>query len=246
MLRKNFNLILKSTKLIAPQVRHLQFECEDGMPFHFVPGQFITLHIPSEGKTLRRSYSVANTYHDDSNNVEFAASYVEGGVASKLLFEMQPGDKVSATGPFGRLVLRDEHPARYILVATGTGVTPYRSMLAEIEKRFKEQKDLEVILLFGVRKSEDLLYGQEFVAFAEKNSRFKFRAYYSRVYPDNPSPYEFSGYVLNAFSEINPNPHQDIIYLCGNPNMIDEVFALLVGHGFATENIRREKYISSN
>ena len=53
--------------------------------------------------------------------------------------------------------------------------------------------------------------------------------------------------MLNAFSEIKPNAKQDIVYLCGNPNMVDEVFTLLVkSYAFPTDIIRREKYISSN
>ncbi len=74
-----------------------------------------------------------------------------------------------------------------------------------------------------------------------------FHAYYSRVKLQDVLSYEHTGYVLNAFSEIKPNAKQDIVYLCGNPNMVDEVFTLLVKtYAFPTEIIRREKYISSN
>lgn len=246
MQRKNFTLILNSAKLIAPTVLHLNFHIEGEAVFQFIPGQFITLHIPGPVKELRRSYSVANIYHDGSNTIEFAASYVEGGVASELLFNLKPGAKVTASGPFGRLILRDEQPKRYILVATGTGVTPYRSMLVEIEKRLHAQEQLEVVLLFGVRKPEDLLYRDEFTDFASKNPRFQFCAYYSREQPPQPKPYENKGYVKDAFANLNPDPQRDVVYLCGNPNMIDEVFALLVSKNFPTENIRREKYISSH
>lgn len=246
MQRKEFQIVLQRSELIAPGVRHLVFACEDNQDFVFIPGQFITIHIPTAAKVLRRSYSIANSYHDGGATVEFAASYVEGGVASELLFNLKPGDKITASGPFGRLILRDEEPARYILMATGTGVTPYRSMLVEIEKRLQHQPNLQVAVVFGVRKSEDLLYGDEFLAFAQKNPRFEFHAYYSRESISNPQSHENSGYVSHIFEKIEFNPIHDVFYLCGNPNMIDEVFAKLVERGFATENIRREKYISSH
>jgi NAD(P)H-flavin reductase len=41
------------------------------------------------------------------------------------------------------------------------------------------------------------------------------------------------------------NPDEDIVYLCGNPGMIDESFAYLKDKGFALQRIIREKYISS-
>lgn len=246
MQRKQFPLVLNWTKPIAPSVLHLNFHIEGETTFQFIPGQFITLLIDTPAKQLRRSYSVANTYHDGSNIIEFAASYVEGGIASELLFNLNPGDKLTASGPFGRLVLRNETPARYIFVATGTGVTPYRAMLVELEKRLSEQEQLQVVLLFGVRKPEDLLYGNEFGEFAAKNPRFEFRAYYSREFPESAKPHEYPGHVSKAFAEINPNPQHDVVYLCGNPHMIDDIFAILVNQGFPTENIRREKYISSH
>jgi NAD(P)H-flavin reductase len=42
------------------------------------------------------------------------------------------------------------------------------------------------------------------------------------------------------------DPENDIAYLCGNPDMIDQAFDRLTQKGFSPKNIRREKYISSN
>lgn len=241
--RETFTLVLKQAECIAPQVRHLVFQREDGAPFIFIPGQFITLLLEGDGKLLRRSYSIANAHINGSNTVEFAASYVEGGTASQKLFNLQPGETVTASGPFGRLILRDEQPERYLLIATGTGVTPYRAMLQEIEKRLQQQENLRVALLFGVRTPEELLYRDEFVTFAERQPRFEFRAYYSRARCHER--YEHQGHVQTAFMDIQLDPVKDIVYLCGNPNMIDEAFAQLTAKGFASQNVRREKYISS-
>lgn len=248
MIKKEFLLVLQNSRQIAPTVKHFIFHREDGEICDFIPGQFITLHIPTSEKILRRSYSIANRTHEASDKIEFAASYVPRGTASDLLFTMQLGDKVVATGPFGRLILRDEQPPqRYVFVATGTGITPYRTMLSELAQRFKKHPFFKVVLLFGVRKPEDLLYREEFTAFAEKNTWFEFRACYSRIKLEQPLPYEYEGRVLNALNAINPNSKQDIFYLCGNPNMVDEVFSLLINtYAFPSEIIRREKYISSN
>lgn len=243
MSRNNYSLTLQWAEMISPHVRHLAFKCESEQPFTFIPGQFITLVIETDTKQVRRSYSIANRRVNPDNIIEFAASYVEGGIASQLLFNIQPDEKVTATGPFGRLILRDEQPSRYILMATGTGVTPYRAMLDELALRLNQQPDLQVTLLFGVRKPEDLLYREEFVNFAKDHSRFEFRAYYSRA--RSHEYYEHQGHIHNAFADIKPDPAKDIVYLCGNPNMIDETFALLTGLGFPTPNVRREKYISS-
>lgn len=242
---QTFPLILKETYRVTPTVRHFAFVREDGSVFKFIPGQFITVHFEYEGQILRRSYSVA-TIPGQSEAIEFAASYIKGGPGSEFLFHLKPGEMLQASGPFGRLVLREETPARYILVATGTGVTPYRAMLPQLAERFAAQRSLRVVLLLGVRSRQELLYGDDFIEFAKSYSQFQFMPHYSREMPADSQPFERCGYVQTAFDSINVNAQEDIVYLCGNPNMIDEAFASLRTFGFDAQTIRREKYISPN
>lgn len=238
-----FTLVLDSTQDIAPGVRHFFFRREAADVFRFVAGQFITLQLMRDDKLVRRSYSIASLV-GQSDFVEFAASYIKDGFASELLFNLKPGDSLQATGPFGRLILRDEDPKRYIFVATGTGVTPYRAMLPEIEKRCSGS-DLQVVLMQGVRRPEDLLYANDFLTFAASHPAFDYQAFYSREMPDEIAAHENSGYVRTGFDKLNVQPGEDVIYLCGNPDMIDECFADLQARGFSSKDIRREKYISS-
>lgn len=228
--------------MITPSVRHMAFKPEN-MPLHYIPGQFVTFHFEINGVSYNRSYSIASI-PGQTDTIEIAVSPFPGGPGTEFLFQLKPGDSVETTGPFGRLVLRDEKPKRYILVATGTGVTPYRAMLPELQQRLFNQADLEVIILQGVQTPQDLLYGNDFLTFASKHPRLKFYAFYSREVPPTGSKHEFHGYVQHHFKSLDLSPTQDIVYLCGNPNMIDEAFNFLLDVGFNTTTIRREKYIS--
>lgn len=238
--------VLRWSKMIAPKVLHLSFERADKAPLPFVAGQFMTLHVPGPTKILHRSYSIANV-PDNSASVEMACSYVEGGIASQLLFNLKPGDTIEATGPYGLFVLKDERPKRYILIATGTGVTPYRSMLQEIKQRLNNpDQDLTVNLILGVREEAELLFKDEFLQFAKEEPNFEFYACYSRAENKALESFERKGYVQTVFEELNLDPLNDIVYLCGNPNMIDETFALLTERGFDRKSVRREKYLFSH
>jgi ferredoxin-NADP reductase len=238
-------LIVQWTKRITPMIQHLGFVPEDKQPIPFKAGQFITLNIEGPAKILHRSYSIANAPGDDT--LELACAYVEGGVATKLLFGLHPGDLVSASGPFGLFTLKEERPVRYVLIATGTGVAPYRSMLKDIQERFENaHPELNVALVLGVRNQTELLFGEEFAQFEKQQSRFKFYACYSQSLLENPLSFERFGRVQVVFNELSLNPENDIIYLCGNPNMIDENFALLTEMGFDKKAVRREKYAFSH
>ncbi len=245
--------ILKSTHTLCKGVKYFAFAREDNAPIHFVPGQFITLNIETneknpntnKNKILHRSYSIANI-PGETNQIEIACAYVEGGVASNLLFNLQPGESVNASGPFGLFTLKEEQPSRYILIATGTGVAPYRSMLQEIKKRLLTNTNLEVWIIQGVRTRNELLFGNEFTQLNQELPNFNFKACYSREGSLELQAHEQLGRVHHIFPELNFNPTQDIVYLCGNPNMIDDSFNTLTALGFDRKNIRREKYSFSH
>jgi ferredoxin-NADP reductase len=236
---KTRQYILKETHSLSPYVLHLHFRTLDGLPFVFVPGQFITFQVQGAEKTLHRSYSIANTPHD--NQMEITCACVRGGVASELFSKLKPGDILEASGPHGLLVLKEEKPKRIILVATGTGVTPYRSMKNQISARLAADPNLEIIVIQGTRTPEELLFAEEFLSLAEAHANFKFYACYSRVENTRES-FEHQGYVQEVLENLKPHPTEDLIYLCGNPNMIDHTFARLTELGFDRKNIRREKY----
>lgn len=238
-----FPITLVESAMISPKVKHFVFKGEQSPPFHYLPGHFITVHFQKEGKELKRSYSIANE-PNQQNQIEFAAGYVEGGPGTELLFNLNPGDTIHINGPFGRLILKDELPERYILVATSTGITPYRAMLTELGKRLEQRPELNVVIIQGVQKKEDILYGNEFTAFTQKYPQATFRSYLSREQQEDLHEGQYSGHVQRAFPDLRLNPKQDLIYLCGNPGMIDESFNQLKELGFAMQQIIREKYIS--
>ena len=239
--------------MLAPSVAHLTFTRDDGQPLDFIPGQFIQVHFHyADGTATKRSYSLA-TIHDHAlgpgDAVEIAVSYVPGGAATALFEGLDPGGTVQASGPFGRFCLMpNDANRRYLLIGTGTGVTPYRAMLPQLDKAIAG-RGVEVVLLFGARTPDELLYGDEFRAFADAHPNFRFVPCFSRELPAPGSPHAHAdvrhGYVQQFLAEFAPDPATDIAYLCGNPNMVDACFEALKAAGLAVPQIRREKYVSS-
>jgi ferredoxin-NADP reductase len=245
---ESFPLRLVDSFMLAPAVRHLVFAREDGQPLAFIPGQFLQVHFHyDDGKPTKRSYSVGSVGDGSSpvERIEIAVSYVEGGAATKLLGELEHGATIDASGPYGRFCLMDgDTNGRYILIATGTGVTPYRAMLPQIEK-LMASRGCRFVLLYGARNETELLYGEEFEAFARKHEQFAFHPCLSRGARPHPRIHDRLGYVQAMLAELEPDPAGDIAYLCGNPDMVDATFAALKDAGLAVQHIRREKYISS-
>ena len=235
--------------MLAPSVGHYVFARDDGQPLDFIPGQFIQVHFSyADCTATKRSYSLA-TIHDHTlgagETVEIAVSYVAGGAATALFEGLESGAHIDASGPYGRFCLMPgDANQRYLFIGTGTGVTPYRAMLPTIEKLIAE-RGIEVVLLFGARTPEELLYGDDFRAFADTHPQFRFVPCFSRELPEHPHADVRHGYVQQFLAEFSPNPATDLAYLCGNPNMVDACFEALKEHGLPIPQIRREKYVSN-
>ena len=248
-----FTLTLVSRRDLAATVAHYAFVRADGQALPFLPGQFIQIHFEAaDGTPLKRSYSLA-TILDPAvpadARVEFAVSFVPGGSATSLFENLRPGDTLQATGPFGRMHLQPgDRNRRYLLIGTGTGITPYRAMLRQLEQAMAE-RGAEVLLLQGARGPAELLYGDEFRAFANAHPRFRYLPCLSRELPAADSPLAHPdvrhGYVQNVLPELAPDPAGDIAYLCGNPDMVDATFEALKAVGLPVPMIRREKYVSN-
>lgn len=247
---QHFPLKLVGRRMLAPSVAHLSFVRDDGQPLDFIPGQFLQVHFHyADGTATKRSYSLA-TIHDHAlgpgEAVEIAVSYVAGGAATALFEGLEQGGHVDASGPYGRFCLTPaDANQRYLLIGTGTGVTPYRAMLPLLEQQIA-QRGIQVVLLFGARTPAELLYDDEFRAFADRHpGHFRFVPCLSRELPPDPHPDVRHGYVQQFLAEFAPDAANDIAYLCGNPNMVDACFEALKAHGLAVTQIRREKYVSS-
>jgi ferredoxin-NADP reductase len=245
---EHFQLRLVDSRMLAPAVRHLVFARVDGQPLALIPGQFMQVHFQyADGTATKRSYSVA-TVGDGASpvaHVEIAVSYVDGGAATHLLGNLPVGGVIDASGPYGRFCLQAaDSNRRYLRVATGTGVTPYRAMLPQLEKLLAAG-DREVVLLYGARSERELLYGEQFDAFAQAHRGFTFHGCLSREPRAVVRTSDRSGHVQHVLAELQPQAGQDIAYLCGNPNMVDAAYAALKDFGLPVQHIRREKYVSS-
>lgn len=242
-----FDILLTGREQLAPNLLILRFARADGQPLLHQPGQFIQLNlVDAQGNAQRRSYSLSSRSDRplSDHQFELAISLVPGGLAAGQLLSALPGSVFSASGPLGRFVLpASDRNGRYLLLATGTGVSPYRGMLPQLMARM--QDGVQVVLLHGARSAAELLYADEFVQLAAQQPRFRYLPCLSRQWPVD-LPGAVQGHVQQQLATLAPDPGNDIAYLCGNPGMVDAGFAALRGAGFGMPRLRREKYLSQS
>ena len=156
-------------------VRHIVLDFGNQI-FPVLEGQSIGVIPPgtdASGKPhYLRMYSVASARDGERagyNNLALTVKRVlleeEGkqikGVASNYLCDLQKGDKVLVTGPFGDRFLMPNHSgANLLMICTGTGAAPMRAM-TEYRRRLQMHSkpvDGKLMLFFGARSPAELPY----------------------------------------------------------------------------------------
>jgi ferredoxin-NADP reductase len=238
---ETFDIEIRSTKVLAPSVKSFVFSRLDGKELVYQPGQWVNLLLPTSTGEIRRAYSIASA-PDGTPNFEVAVTEVTGGPGSGYLCGLQPGAKLRAIGPQGFFTrdAGDRVPA--LFVATGTGVTPLRSMLLAAVRAGLPSP---IWLLLGVRRTEDLLYRAELEALASSHANFRVFFTLSQGEPDWTG---LRGYVQTHIAELFSNltrlekgdPH---LYVCGLERMIAAVRHLVRKEmGIPRERVHSERY----
>lgn len=233
---------LQQIDRISPSTLMFRFVVESaGVSFR--AGQFYRFTFTDEAGSFERSYSLCNQVNDkDQGYLDLMVSEVDKGRATQVLFNASVGLEVSVRGPYGRLVLPRPLPARTILVATSVGLAPFIPMLSMIAALPPEEVR-PLMLILGVRDRSEFLCAQWLLSLRTDLADFELVVCYSRETATDLQAYERRGYVSAVIAEQEHNPDNDFFMLCGNPQMVDDVFLLLKDQGFSGRDVRREKYV---
>jgi ferredoxin-NADP reductase len=227
------------TRELAPNVRQFWIE-NPGILFN--AGQFITLDLPIGEKRLQRwrSYSIASAPSDTGNEIELCIVRSSEGLGTQYLFEeAKEGTILRWKGPDGGFVLPNDLQARdLVLICTGTGLAPFRSMVREIKNLGVAYRSIH--LIFGCRTEADILYRTEMEALAKEMPHFHYDVALSR----QNDWQGYKGYVHPIYQTHYPTPRPDVLFMiCGWSQMIDEAVAnLLVEMRFDRNQVVYELY----
>ncbi len=244
----------------------------DGPIPAFEPGQFATLGLlPDETdappvnpdsprskrkgpRLIRRAYSIASS-PKLTDRFEFYIVRVDEGKLTPKLWRLQEGDPIFLGEKIAGHFTLDGVPdgQDLVMIGTGTGLAPYLSMYHTYKDTGRWRK---FILVEGCRYSRDLGYYQELQRIAEQDPAFLYLPTVTREPDDAPWP----GLRGRVHSVLDPQQYEQLVgtpltpdqchvFLCGNPQMIDQCEENLTQRGFVTKdrqhpdgNIHLERY----
>ncbi len=221
----------------------------------FEPGQFVTLGLPDltppdpskpvrpgrGPKLIRRAYSIASP-STQRDALEFYVVRVKKGKLTEPLWDIPVGGDLFMNPKIGGHFTLDGMSAgrTLVMVGTGTGLAPFRSMYLTYRSTGRWDR---FVLLDGCRLARDLGYRDEMEAAAAADSHFVYLPTVTRESED--SAWAGRRGRVNALLEpvafektvgVPLDPATCSVFLCGNPQMIDQVEADLNGRGFVTKD----------
>jgi ferredoxin--NADP+ reductase len=202
----------------------------------FEAGQFVRIALDIEGgnagEKVGRPFSFVNA--PDDPVLEFYGIVVPEGPMSPRLARLRPGDTLYvADNPAGWLILSEVPPAEDLwLVATGTGIAPFLSIL---RTEASWQRYRRVILVHGVRSAGELVYAELIEALMRKHAgRLSYVRFVSREQAAGALAGRIPAAVADGRLEAAAAPisaERSQFMLCGNPEMLKDMQAALAARG---------------
>jgi ferredoxin--NADP+ reductase len=213
----------------------------------FRPGQFMNLGLyVGGGEFVSRSYSLASA---PGRELEVLLARVGEGLLTPALFDLREGAPIWLDPKPQGFFTFDYVPAHreLWLVATGTGLGPFLSMLRSGEAFARAER---VILVHGTRGPTELAHRAELEALTvERGSAFRYVPVLSRQFEagqlEGRLTQALASGQLEAAAETPLAAETAHVMLCGNPAMIDEVIAILGARGLRRHRQRTPGHITT-
>ncbi len=133
----------------------------------FLAGQYLNIYLEIEGMKINRSYSISSSPAEARNGFyELTIKYVQDGLVSRYVLDnWKEGDAVELSGPAGNFSYQPLRDAETVIcLAGGSGITPFCSLAKAITEG---DEDFRLILLYGSRTADQILFKEEFDKLAE-------------------------------------------------------------------------------
>ncbi|NMH59835.1 ferredoxin--NADP reductase [Alteromonas ponticola] len=253
------------TSATVTEVHHwndtlFSFKTKREPSFRFESGQFVMIGLEVDGRPLLRAYSIASANYADE--LEFFSIKVPDGALTSRLQHIKPGCSVMhSVRPAGTLVPGHLLPGkRLYLLATGTGLAPFMSVVRD--PLIYEQYE-KIILVHGTRWVSELTYQDELLEQLPNNPYFGEEVSQKLIYyptvtredylfssdPERSAPRLHkgrittlldSGDLTDSIGQPALNPETDRFMLCGNDAMLTDLSDMLVSKGFSKATSRMQ------
>jgi len=223
----------------TPDVKTFCFRTTDQSWFRYLPGQFITVELPIDGRRVRRTYTISSS-PSRPLSLTITVKAQPDSYASRWMHDhLKVGDRIKAYGPAGIFSFHNHLADKYLFLSAGSGITPMMSMTRWLYD-FGVQSDITFI--HCARAPSDIIFRAEMERMAGRTDDLRLAWIVEQA-----EPYAaWTGYMgrLNQLQLelIAPDYMEREIFCCGPPPFMQAVRDILHLAGFDMERYQEESF----
>ena len=235
---KMFEATVASTVELTHDIKEIRMRLVEPAEISQRPGQYVQVQAPSPDGPVFRAYSISSAAHE-SNDVGLVVRLVPDGIGSTYLHNVEPGDTVNFTGPYGEFHLNEDPSVEIVCVGGGCGMAPMKNIIDTLYERWPERI---CWLFFGCRTTEDVFYLERFQELAKKHLSFHVIYALSDELEDGEQWDGETGFIHLAVDKYLEAGVARQAFLCGPPLMIEAVTRILLAKGLPPEEIFYDEF----
>jgi Na+-transporting NADH:ubiquinone oxidoreductase subunit F len=233
-----FTSTVESIVDLTHDIKEIRLRLEEPDQISHRPGQYVQVQAPSLEEPVFRAYSISSPVYEP-NLVELVVRLVPGGIGSTYLHDLQVGETVNFTGPYGEFVLTENPSVEIVCVGGGCGMAPMKNIIFTI---YNKWPDRSCWLFFGCRTTKDIFYLEQFEKLAKKHTNFHVVYALSDKLDKNEKWAGETGFIhLEVDKKLEKGIRRQA-FLCGPPPMIEAVTRVLEEKGVNAEDIFYDEF----
>ncbi len=232
----------------TPDAKTFRFAADPPILFNYQPGQFVTLKLEIEGKSVKRSYSISST-PSRPHTLEITVKRVPApsdapdaspGLVSNWLHDnMRVGNSLTLSGPLGKFTCFAHPSPKLLFISAGSGVTPMMSMSRWM---MDTAAKCDVIFFHNARTPKDIIFWKELGWMSSHNPNFQLA-----ISVTQPSYNQEWWGLRGRLNEpmlyaIAPDFWTRTVYVCGPDGFMKAVKTMMQGLGFPMKNYYEESF----
>lgn len=212
-----------------------------GIPFSYLPGQFLTFTLPVDEKPIKRSYTISSS-PTQGYYCDVTVKREEQGAGSRFLHDqVNVGDTLEVKAPSGRFTFTGEESDNIVLISGGVGITPMMSITRALTDMCWRG---EIYFVAACRDAEHFIFESELKTLQQQHVNLHVFAAMSRLEKPHDG-YRQGRLNKELLAEWIPDIQSKRIHICGPPAMMDAVKEMLGKSGVPAENIHTENFGST-
>lgn len=222
---------------ITDQVIKVVLRLPPNVDFKYYAGQYVNIIRGS----IRRSYSIANSYFNTGLLTFFIKNYEKGVMSDYWFNQAKVSDLLRIEGPFGSFIFRESNADNIIFLTTGTGIAPIKAILENISNTTIPQPINRKLWLFmGHRYEADLLWSANDVI---RNIDLRVEPVLSKSSKNWDGE---KGYVQDIAIKYKIPLKNAQVYACGSEDMIESARSLFIERGLNKINFFSDAFVETN